>query len=312
MDASEIVVANLATNEPPEPKAEESPFYEPEVSSPSPDAKVPAVEPEPEPTPEPKPNDTPAAPKHTPDSIRQASTLGIPAADVEDMTPKELERTIRNMNSIAQAAFDAGKKQVTAPEVKAPVKDEAYDLDKNEQGYTPEIIATMRDTREARKEAAELRAKLAAMEAEAQDARRERVHARLDGIAKEIGASEVLDRSTAKGDENFKTMLFNMKALQDAGKAQGKDYSEKQLMEMSIRAMGLAAGGAADKGAKQDAAIEAALEAKKAEFDEGALAKPESRKKAKTIYEVVREKAQKIGLPVSENSNGGREVDWLP
>lgn len=336
MAVADIAVANLATNEPPVDPVKaiepENPFYEPEDTSVAPPLYK-----------DMKPGDDPAAPrvveqpkkeevkaepevkkveekapevkvepiKHSVESISKASSLGIPAAEIDAMTPAELSRTVKYMEGIAQAAYDAGRKQ-SEPSKKSDEKSAVveYDLDKNENGYTPEIIQAMRDSREAKL----LREEMKQLKEEVQASKMERVHLRLDGHFSKLGdAAKEFDRTTAKGESNFKEALFMMKGLQDAGRAAGKDYSEEQLVQMAARAMGIQGAVAAKKdGSEQDAKIEEALKERQKEQDAGALARPESRSKTPSVLETVRDKIKSFGLKVDQPAEETAEVEWLP
>lgn len=246
---------------------------------------------------------TAAAPKHSPDALQAAAQLGLPAAEIDQMSPAELTRTIRHMNAIAQAAWDAARQsaptQAAQPVVEAPVE---------ESIFSPEELAAIDPTaaeilkqkfKGVKTELSERDKKLAAMESELVAMRIERVNTRLDGLVKEIGpdAAKVMDRSTAAGDKAFRELLVTMKFVQDKGRALGQDYSEKEILQRSLREMGIAAGGAAS-GAKQDAAVEAALAARMAEQDAGALSQPNSRESDESDVERVRKVLQRRGLPV--------------
>lgn len=329
MAESNIVVANLASGNaatpPPlteETKVEESPFYEPIVDVVMPslygdkkkaDEPEPKVEPEAKAEPEPKVE----APKHSAESISEAAKWGIPADDVADMSPKELGRTIKHMASIAQAAFDAGKGQV-APKAEekpaAKVEDDGAFLPADyEAELDPKFVKPLKDKfAQAKKDLDQRDQRIAALEQEVIESRRERIHARLDGLVQQAGpeAVKVLDRSTAQGQQKFQELLVRMKFVQDESRALGKDLSEKEILKEAVGRMGITASGAADKGKAQDDAVEQKLKEKQEAFDAGALAKPESRKKKPGVHEVVRDKLKKIGLPVAEKTEDEIEVDW--
>lgn len=284
-----------ATPKPVEPAAQETPA-EGDPAKPT------------EPAPEPKPV-APAETKHSIEAIQQAAKLGIPAEDVEDMSPKELQRTITHLNRHGQYVWDvANRKPVEEEKPKTPAKTSAldnYDLDGNPEQYRPEIIESMRTARELRAEREATKAELKALKEEAQSARIEVLNQRIDGLVASVGetAAAALDRTTVKGQAAFKELLIRMGAEQNTAKALGRDLTEKQLLTNSLRAMGIESG--AKKAAeKKEDEIDVGLAKRAAEFDAGALAKPVSRGGPKSALDSVEEilKKQKKDAPKEERT----------
>lgn len=241
-------------------------------------------------------------PTHSEDNLAQAARLGIGADEIEEMTPKELARTIRHMNQFGQHVWDmAQKKQEPVVEEKKekPVA-ASYDLEKNEALYPDEILETIRAAREMKKELQELKKQVEETVTETKAERIERVHQRIDGLISGLGdeVAPTLDRTTAKGKVAFGELLNTMNGLYNANKS----LPEKKLFEMSIRALGISA-------SEVDAEKKKGLEAKKEEFREGALAKPVSRGGPVEPVDVVRDLLKKKKMPVSKPQE--QAVEWL-
>lgn len=312
----------IPSPEDPPLKAPESPFYEPEVDVVSPplygEKKAEDSGAHPPCAPEPKatvstPPEAKVEPKHSPADVTLAANLGIDTNDIDDMTPKQLALTIKHMQRFGQAAYDAGKKQVEPEKKVEPVEDSPFTKEQ-EDALLPEYIQPVKAKfKTLDDENKSLKARLDAIERQANEERRERFESKMDQVLKDLGpeVSAALDRSTAKGAEDFRETVLDMFALQEASAKRGKELSDKQAMEKAVRARGISVGGTEKKGAEQDAKIEEALKKRQEEFDAGALSKGgESRKKTEGVHEYVREKLKKAGAPVAEIPAENLEVEW--
>lgn len=249
---------------------------------------------------------TPApAAKHSTAAIQQAAQFGIQASEIDEMTPKELERAIAIAGRTAQAAWDAGIKSAkpaetpAKPEVKASeeieldfgVDDAGVKIDPKD--VHPGIINAMKSLVKVVDQ--KWSKKFEESEKAAQQAAFQQTSDRVFGEVAKFGdaAVKALDRTTAAGQKNVQDFWQRMQALSQF------ERSEPALVKQVLASMGIAVDGAADKGAAQDAKVEAALEERKKEHDAGALAKPGSRVGKKNVVQSLREVLIKRGLPVA-------------
>ena len=312
----------------------ESEFYTPEVdntpprlyadekkeaaASPvAPEPPKPKEEPEPAPVPEPEPA-TAKATAHSSADIAAAVQLGIPAAEIDEMTPKELTRAIGIASRIGQASWDAAMRTKPGEPAKAeapkpaPAADEIQlDFGVDEAGNKidpkeihPAIITAMKSMAKAIDDKWAKRIE-ASEQVQQQNAAKQTADRVLAEVAKHgDGAAKALDRTTAAGQQNLQKFWARMDAL-----SRVEQIPEPELVKQVLASMGV---GIADKGAKQDAAVEAAMKEKQRAFDAGAIAKPESRTKNDSVYDIVAGMLKKKNLPVAAASENESEVDWLP
>lgn len=248
--------------------------------------------------------EAPPAPKHSAHLVEQAIRLKIPAAEIEEMAPKELERAVAQLNRFGQHVWDLATKE-RKPEEKQVTDEFQLDFGKDETGkpYDPaEINPAIVNALKSIKREADAKVREVTQRMEQAEAARD-VTGRLSGLIGELGENaKAFDRSTPKGSENWSELMATMAALHGSAKSIGKSLSEKELFSRAVKAMDIVP--AAKPSQKE---IDEA--AKKSAWDKAALSKAETRSVDETAE-------QRVGRILQEIRKGAHaepepETDWL-
>lgn len=256
---------------------------ETDIENPAPEPAAPAT-PETVPIPATSPEPAPV-PKHSALDIQRALAIAIPAAEIDDMTPKELHRILAHADRINRSVAPA-----PAAETPKPASDDIeLDFGTDESGVKidpkdvdPGLVNAVKSAVKAVKQ--QFEQKFQTTEQKSRDEAVKAIHSRVYGEV--IGLSDDVakgfDRTTAKGQQNFERLLYRMGGILNESKAMGLNYTEKQIIEEAIRSMGLTQVKPAEptEGEKK-------LAAKKDLWDKAALGTPKSPKGGTGLDEVV-------------------------
>lgn len=228
--------------------------------------------------------------KHSVEMVEQALRLQIPVEEIDEMSPKELQRAVTQLNRFGQHVWDSATSQVkkeTAPEKAEAVQDFPIDLGKDENGvaYKPEDIhpAILNALRAVAKQSEEeTRAVVDRLEQESRSQQVNQVQQRVGGLISGMGeeVAKTFDQTTAKGKQNYQELMVMMSSIHQTAKQIGKPLTEPQIFNRAVKAMDLMPAPKPSQSQIDEAT-------KKAAWDKAALSPVANRGKEDDVYKRV-------------------------
>lgn len=230
---------------------------------------------------------------HSAADLELAFQLGIPAAEIDDMSKAELSRVVRHARRSLETGFLEGKKREETKEAPKGKKLATYDVDANPAGYAEEILDTIRAAQDAKA----LREEVAALKKEQEENRRSQqdqqaalVRQRIDGHLQTIDPdlAKQFDMRTAKGKEAYQELLSVMSISYQHEVAAGKILDEDVRIKRALGVMGVDA-----KGGEKKAEAKKQLDEKKEKWNGAALGSGATRGTGKGPLDLIREIKEK-------------------
>lgn len=242
----------------------------PKVETPKVEPETPKVEPKVE------------APTHAPEAIELARTLGIPQEDIDDMTPKELSRSIKHARAFGQQVYEdanarLGKKE-EAPPPKAPDDEEVFKK-LEEAGAMPELIGLLRAQKAEIVAVREENKKLESLKTTVANNEHQRVRSHVRNLLVEAGVNDEF-----KGEAELTRVLAALSAQVDFENKTRETVPESVRLDRALAMLGK---GRKPKVDPKEVEKQAAFEKHKNEYDAAALSEPTTRKGALSVDEKI-------------------------
>lgn len=256
-----------------------------------------------------KPTEKPVEkPTHSIESIHQARQMGIPAEEIDAMSPDQLKKTVTYLANFGQKVYDHWSSEQAAKVTKTePTKEEdpfdALDAD----AYDPALIKVMKavagENKSAKAELAALKAELIELKKGHQEVQGQSVRQRLESLADTIIPGISSQFKGAAGQEKYDELLTAMRISVDHEKASNRLLDEPTRLRRALRMLDLAPQAKPEEVAKKTEFDKAA-----AAYDAGALGVPTARNTEDDMYATLKKKrkeweAKREAEPIDDDEN---------